>query len=157
MKDLIAVVLIALVVTAGVVQLGQASVYSGLEPKRFSSYDDLRAFLQERTANAPYYRTFGIFDDVIMETIGAAESMPMPATGGMKTSTAPDFSQTNIQVEGVDESDIVKTDGKYIYVVSGGGVSIVDAYPAEQAQLLSEIRLDGEVENIFVKSQRSLR
>jgi len=31
-----------------------------------------------------------------------------------------DYSKTNIQVEGVDEADIVKNDGKYIYAVSGG-------------------------------------
>ena len=30
-------------------------------------------------------------------------------------STKNDYSTTNIQVEGVDEGDIIKTDGKYIY------------------------------------------
>lgn len=27
-----------------------------------------------------------------------------------------DYSETNVQVQGVDEADIVKTDGKYIYI-----------------------------------------
>lgn len=28
-----------------------------------------------------------------------------------------DYSETNVQVQGVDEADIVKTDGKYIYIL----------------------------------------
>jgi inhibitor of cysteine peptidase len=36
-------------------------------------------------------------------------------------------SDTNVQVEGVDEDDTVKTDGKYIYKLSGDKVVIVDA------------------------------
>jgi uncharacterized secreted protein with C-terminal beta-propeller domain len=62
---------------------------------------------------------------------------------------ASDYSSTNIQVEGVDEADIVKNDGKYIYVVSGGKVKIVDAYPAENMKILSEINLSG-VREIYI-------
>lgn len=29
-----------------------------------------------------------------------------------------DYSNTNVQVDGVDEADIIKTDGKYIYLIS---------------------------------------
>ena len=35
-----------------------------------------------------------------------------------KADSGMDFSETNTQVEGVDEADIVKTDGKYIYILS---------------------------------------
>lgn len=37
-----------------------------------------------------------------------------------------DFSITNLQVEGVDESDIVKTDGRYIYVVKNDRIQVID-------------------------------
>lgn len=37
------------------------------------------------------------------------------------------YSQTNIQVEGIDEADIVKCDGEFIYYLSGGVVYIVKA------------------------------
>lgn len=37
-----------------------------------------------------------------------------------------DFSKTNTQVEGVDESDFIKNDGSYLYVQSDYKVSIVD-------------------------------
>ncbi|HIE36373.1 MAG TPA: hypothetical protein EYP89_03950, partial [Candidatus Omnitrophica bacterium] len=35
-----------------------------------------------------------------------------------KKGTSSDFSETNTQVDGVDEADITKTDGKYIYTIS---------------------------------------
>lgn len=42
-----------------------------------------------------------------------------------QSNTKTDYSTTTAQVEGVDESDIVKTDGKYIYVLSDNTVRIV--------------------------------
>jgi len=39
----------------------------------------------------------------------------------------PDFSDTNIQVQGVQEGDILKTDGHYIYALSTAGLSILEA------------------------------
>ena len=42
----------------------------------------------------------------------------------------PEYSGTNVQVQGVDEADVVKTDGKYIYQVNKGRVVITEAYPA---------------------------
>lgn len=46
-----------------------------------------------------------------------------------------DFSTTNLQVTGVDESDIVKTDGNYIYIASNDKVQIVDVTGKEPRQL----------------------
>ncbi|MCP8309650.1 MAG: beta-propeller domain-containing protein, partial [archaeon] len=57
-------------------------------------------------------------------------------------SGAPGYSTTNIQVAGVDEADIVKTDGEYLYVVSGFNIYILRAYPPEQAEILSKIALN---------------
>lgn len=37
------------------------------------------------------------------------------------------YSATNTQVEGVDEADIVKTDGKYLYIAGGNAIRIVGA------------------------------
>ena len=38
-----------------------------------------------------------------------------------------EYSKTNVQVEGIDEADVVKTDGKYIYAVSNSNVYIFSA------------------------------
>ncbi|MBD3300588.1 MAG: hypothetical protein GF347_04510 [Candidatus Moranbacteria bacterium] len=47
-------------------------------------------------------------------------------------------SSTNVQVQGIDEPDIVKTDGKNIYF-SKGGTSIFEAFPPENLKLLKEL------------------
>ncbi|NSW91057.1 MAG: beta-propeller domain-containing protein [Firmicutes bacterium] len=51
-----------------------------------------------------------------------------------------DYSGTNIQVQGVDEADVVKTDGEYIYQVNRQRIVIVKAYPAEEMKVESIIR-----------------
>jgi uncharacterized secreted protein with C-terminal beta-propeller domain len=61
-----------------------------------------------------------------------------------------------VQVEGVDEPDIVKTDGTYLYIVSNNTVIIVKAYPAENAEILGEIKFDDSLSvlNIFIDGSR---
>ena len=51
------------------------------------------------------------------------------------------FSGTNTQVKGVDEGDIIKTDGKYIYFSPGAGnyVSIVKALPRNEMKEVKRI------------------
>lgn len=41
-----------------------------------------------------------------------------------------DHSNTNVQVEGIDEGDLVKTDGEYIYAISGNSLLIFKAQDA---------------------------
>jgi len=48
-----------------------------------------------------------------------------------------DYSTTNVQVQGVDEGDIVKTDGDYIYQVNKQRVVIAKADPPESMKILS--------------------
>ena len=49
-------------------------------------------------------------------------------------------STTNVQIWGVDELDMVKTDGEFIYVAGTQGVAVVKAYPAEDmAQATREL------------------
>jgi hypothetical protein len=67
-----------------------------------------------------------------------------------------DFTGTNNQVLDVDEADFIKTDGDYFYVASGGGVRIIDAWPAEDAAIVSELAVPGEARQLFVHDDRML-
>ena len=70
---------------------------------------------------------------------------------------ASDYSTTNIQEESVDEPDYLKNDGKYVYIVSRNTLSIIDAYPAEDASLILKIALDVEhqyIQNMFLNEDR---
>jgi inhibitor of cysteine peptidase len=49
------------------------------------------------------------------------------------------YSETNNQVQGVDEADNIKTDGTHIYQVLDGKVRIVKAFPASQMEVTSTI------------------
>ena len=113
--------------------------------KKFESQAELSSFIKYSAESS--YGGYG-GRGVMMETtmaMAADTTMGAPApTVGKAYAGAEEFSTTNIQVEGVDEADIVKNDGKYIYLVSGNKVVILDAYPPEDAKILSEIEFEGE-------------
>lgn len=118
--------------------------------KRFSSYDEMESFLKANTEASYFlgaYQARGA--GTLMETATESNVPAAAPSGG-----AEDYSTTNIQVAGVDEADIVKNDGKYIYAVAGDKVVIVDAYPAENAKILSEIELNGTPSEIFINNDR---
>lgn len=80
----------------------------------------------------------------------SAEQPPMGLTGGGTESTS-DYSHTNVQVEGVDEADVIKNDDKYIYLIKGSSVRIVEAYPAETMKELVNFSFGDEknTENFY--------
>ncbi len=123
--------------------------------KQFTSYNELKNFLKENLESySNYYGVGGVrtMDEGITAaapSAGAESSQQKGGGGG-----AEDYSQTNIQVEGVDEPDIVKNDGKYIYTVTGNKVVIVDAYPASSMKILGEIEFNDYISNIFVNGNK---
>lgn len=66
------------------------------------------------------------------------------AASGITSSknSSTDYSSTNIQVAGVDEADILKNDGKYIYMIADNKLVIVEAFPAETMKKLSEYEME---------------
>ena len=76
-------------------------------------------------------------DGIVYEstsTDGADMGTASQAVGAIKNSAdnlADHYSKTNVQTQGVDESDIVKTDGAYLYVVTDNQVHIVDIRKGE--------------------------
>ena len=60
-----------------------------------------------------------------------------------------DYSKTNIQVEGVDEADIIKTDGDYIYSISGKNIIITNVKDNESIKVESIIK-DTEIPNDMI-------
>ncbi|MGI6012257.1 MAG: beta-propeller domain-containing protein [Ruminococcus sp.] len=81
------------------------------------SYDEVYEKLRETLYDAKA----GTMTDsgMIMEdqAIGEAEEATEAASADSTASSGGDYSQTNTQTEGVDEGDIVKTDGAYLYII----------------------------------------
>lgn len=130
--------------------------------KKFKNYDEIKGFLSENSAGisgvglseANLMRTDMMKDLSMEEPTGwgaspSSENVPMNGIGG-----GSDYSATNIQVEGVDEGDIVKTDGKYVYTASEQKVLIVDAFPADSSSVLSEIKFDSSISGIYIKENK---
>jgi len=157
-KKVIATILVVFLIIVGTfgIALLSPDVSSTYEVKTFSSYDDLKNFLGENLQQGNYYgwESFDTSGGRSQATLESNDDAIAPSVSKSDGIGSNDFSETNIQVEGVDEPDIVKTDGTYIYLVSDGTVYIVQAYPGETASIISTITLDENVyiNNIFINS-----
>ncbi|OGS51278.1 MAG: hypothetical protein A3K65_06165 [Euryarchaeota archaeon RBG_16_68_12] len=87
-------------------------------------------------------------------TITAPATTGTTGPGSGPSSGSFSYSGTNNQVAGVDEADIVKTDGERIYAVAQGHVTILAAYPPQDAGVLSRIPTTGSVDGLFVNGDR---
>jgi inhibitor of cysteine peptidase len=149
-----AVLLIAVVGFFAVDQTGPLHL-GGSQISKFVSYGQLQEFVRTNAGYKQFY--WGVSGGAIILGPGGAEGWALaPAVNEFSVTgdSAAGYSGTNIQVAGVDEADIVKTDGQYIYVASGNKTIIVRAYPPEQARVLSEIELEGRVIGIFINGDR---
>jgi inhibitor of cysteine peptidase len=85
--------------------------------------------------------------------IVAANFTTAQAGGGL-SSGPPTFSQTNVQVPGVDEGDMVKTDGTYIYDLSGQNLVIVKAVPSDSMAVVSRTPIEGTPDVLYLSGSR---
>lgn len=124
----------------------QLAAETGGELQTFESCVELKEHLENNNqAQERMYKTMTL--DAMEGDDGAEaveESSPSPAPGdeGAGEDSSVDYSTTNVQVEGVDEADIVKTDGKYVYLVKESTVRVVQAYPVEEMKELSRVTFD---------------
>ena len=83
-----------------------------------------------------------------------AEGGPVPTTdaaGDQGRGEAPDdFTETNNQVEGVDEGDFVKTNGTHIFVLSGQKLYMNRSWPADSMTKLDDIEIEGYANQMFL-------
>lgn len=102
---------------------------------------------------------------------GSAEARSFDSAGAnaesiSNTASGKEYSDTNVREEGVGEGDIVKTDGKNLYVVNGEKINIVGAGSTEM-ELLAQIEpeegnypsevyaQDGYLAVVYTKSEYS--
>jgi uncharacterized secreted protein with C-terminal beta-propeller domain len=126
----------------------QASGQTDLTLNKFSSYNELKTFLESKPKGS--YHALDGRGGVLEDSNSFTLQGPPSAT----SESASEYSKTNVQVEGVDEADIVKSDGEYLYIVSGNNLTIVKAYPPEEAAVVSKITLDGGIAGIFINGNK---
>ena len=82
---------------------------------------------------------------------GAPPGTPTNGGGTTPAPSATSHSETNNQVQGVDEADFVKTDGANLYVIHGRSFKVLKAWPANDLKQLSSLDIEGEPSQMFVE------
>ncbi|MBN2141824.1 beta-propeller domain-containing protein [Candidatus Woesearchaeota archaeon] len=152
---------------------GQGSFDPGekIETSRFESDSDYLAFIRSSSGGSVYggmaigargVATMEMAVDSMAVNDGAAVPTAAPAAvksdvgGSGEESQAYDldYSETNNQVASVDEADIIKTDGNYIYTISNNVLFIIKAYPGEDAEVVSKVKLKNGAQGLFIDGDR---
>lgn len=93
-------------------------------------------------------------EKILPDTIGDIMYSAQPANNEV----TPYYTNTNIQVSGIDESDLVKTNGTHVFVmdVPNSTIKIAKVYPINEAEKLSELTFKSangseELHEMFLK------
>jgi len=108
---------------------------SAAELQRFSSCSSL-----VRYARANALRTHGVVGVAPQPLMPRPVDSPVAETAPTRSGGSEDSSGTNVQEAGVDEPDMVKTDGRHVFALAGDALHAVDASGATP-QLLGSLDL----------------
>lgn len=130
---------------------------SGQVIQSFSSYSEIKKTINNinKSNNNDMFSFTDMFGfvEVSEKYDAAAESAAVS-----DTASSSDYARTYKQVDAVDEADIIKTDGKYIYYVGNGGYdSAVRIFNTDKnnPEQVAEVSTDsGYVSDIFVYDNR---
>lgn len=121
----------------------------GTDFTRFGSSEELKQFLLDNAVDT-YSAWFGqeayshYYDYWWAE--GPTDTVPlrMTADSAANLTESTGHSETNVQVAGVDEGDLVETDGSYLYVLSGRELVIADVRAEDDMQVASRMDIHGQ-------------
>ncbi|HVM00347.1 MAG TPA: beta-propeller domain-containing protein [Egibacteraceae bacterium] len=129
----------------------------------FDECGDALAYFTETAAAqaATRDRRGGWFDQMAVEDAGeesaSADGAARAAAPTAADAAGGEFSGTNVQEAGVDEPDLVKTDGRRIVTVAGGRLHVIDA-TAAPPRLVATLSLPGEAwgQELLLDGDRAL-
>ncbi|WP_327087634.1 beta-propeller domain-containing protein [Nonomuraea sp. NBC_01738] len=107
----------------------------------YSGCDDMLAGLREHAAKNVGAWGFGGGITPYMAR-DLAESTPQQSTAKADTGGAVEHSTTNVNEAGVDEPDLVKTDGNRVFTVAGGKLRVIDTATKKVTGLLNLVDKD---------------
>lgn len=106
------------------------------------SYENLKSMVKVDSTTRYYKEEFGV--DLVEDGVTFENSK----------SNSAQASTTNVQVAGVDEADIVKTDGKYIYYLTDNTVVIVKVDGLEVVKKIEYEKEDMYAREIYINSNK---
>lgn len=101
----------------------------------------------------PYDSDVRVKDDIATNSVNS-ETWIKGDSSSKTTSTNTDYSKTNIQVENVDEADIVKTDGDYLYSVVDDKIAITKVENNGDFEVVSNISNIGTPNDILINENK---
>ncbi len=131
-----------------------------VEAAALRQFDECRAvldYVQEHAAAAvgPWGLDEGGFGGELLEEVATADDS-IADSGAASLQPGVDYSTSNVQVAGIDEPDVAKTDGRRMVVASENRVHIVDVTGPEPV-LIASIQLDDQwVSNLLLHGDRVL-
>ncbi|MCD7708741.1 MAG: beta-propeller domain-containing protein [Clostridiales bacterium] len=105
-----------------------------------SSYAEVYDALMDGISADGFTETWSTDSEAIYDETGLEDSISSGVYNSASVESE-DYTTTNVQTEGVDEGDFVKTDGNYVYIMGGSSVSIVDISD-EKMQTIGEISVE---------------
>lgn len=127
------------------------NVSTGTGIKSFANAEELRQFMsQNHGLGLGGAREMMALDSSLPQG-AVAKSLAAPAAANSDSNArSPRYTETNNQTSGVDEPDIVKTNGKLLFFARNNSVEIIKSYPVQEAGLLKSLEFDGSINNIFI-------
>lgn len=128
------------------------------EFKQADSEEELYKTLQELEKQTGSYARGG--DIMLLEESAEIATMDAGAAdtaANQKVTGEADFSQTNVREAGVDEGDVVKTDGSYLYILkSSASVRIVDIRGTKMKEIakIQPEKLNESIEDLYLDGDR---
>ncbi len=124
------------------------------------SYDEVYDAIAYREKESWIDKIFSnnIKGDINFSTdVTVEDSVAESGTANVENEGNADYSQTNTQVEGVDESDFVKNDGNYLYVQTENQVDIIDIQKEKMEKLATmepELGTTGSIVDMYLDKDR---
>lgn len=115
------------------------------------SYEEIYGYLKAQEKQTEMSE-WSMEESADMVSNESAESAASESASAKASEYGGDYSGTNLRQQGVDEGDIVKTDGKFLYIVGNGGSEVVIVETGEEMKETGRIQAeDGRcVEEIYL-------
>jgi uncharacterized secreted protein with C-terminal beta-propeller domain len=148
--------LIAIVLLAASAAGAAAASDAASPATRLRAFDDCTAFTEYARRQAlPLVTAWGLGGGLGVPVGALPPAAARDAVAGARAKAEEDFSRTNVQEAGVDEPDIVKTDGRHVFAVTGNRLSAVDV-TGGRPRLVGTLRLATGAGEVLLHGSRVL-
>ncbi len=153
-KSQAGLILVALFIILGLITFAALPIIQSSDDFSMTTFSSNQEFIEYLENSDSYSGYFGSIQtlggDVMVSAMRDSFAMPAAVSSGTELSSEPErVSETNVQVQGIDEPDIIKTDGKEIYFSRNGFRSFWGGlYAPYYSQSSTEVIKSFPVENM---------